>query len=40
VELLNYDVAGTLSAGLLLFSFLVLVIVYSMNSRWYVELRA
>ena len=40
VELLYYDVAGTLSAGLLLFSFLVLVIVYSMNSRWYVELRA
>jgi len=40
VELLNYDVAGTLSAGLLLFSFMVLVIVYSMNSRWYVELRA
>ncbi len=40
VELLNYDVAGTLSAGLLLFSFLVLVIVYSMNSRWYMELRA
>ena len=40
VELLNYDVAGSLSAGLLLFSFLVLVVVYSMNSRWYVELRA
>ena len=40
VELLNYDVAGTLSAGLLLFSFLVLIVVYSMNSRWYVELRA
>lgn len=40
VELLNYDIAGTLSAGLLLFSFMVLVVVYSMNRRWYVELEA
>lgn len=40
VELLDYDVAGTLSAGLLLFSFVVLVVVYSMNRRWYVERRA
>jgi len=37
VELINYDVAGTLSAGLLLFSFVVLVLVYSMNRRWFVE---
>jgi molybdate transport system permease protein len=40
VELLNYDVAASLSAGLLLFSFLVLLTVYSLNSRWYVELKA
>lgn len=40
VELLNYAAAGTLSAGLLLFSFVVLVVVYSMNRRWYVELKA
>lgn len=40
VELINYDVAGTLSAGLLLFSFVVLVVVYGMNRRWYVERRA
>jgi molybdate transport system permease protein len=40
VELLNYDVAGRLSAGLLLFSFVVLVVVYSMNHRWHVELKA
>ncbi len=39
VELLNYDAAGRLSAGLLLFSFAVLVVVYSMNRRWYVELK-
>jgi hypothetical protein len=32
-------VAGQLSAGLLLFSFVVLVAVYAMNHRWYVELR-
>ena len=40
VELLNYEVASILSAGLLLFSFAVLVVVYSMNRRWYVELKA
>jgi molybdate transport system permease protein len=39
VEQLNYVVAGQLSAGLLLFSFVVLVAVYAMNHRWYVELR-
>ena len=40
VELLNYEMASILSAGLLLFSFAVLVVVYSMNRRWYVELKA
>jgi molybdate transport system permease protein len=40
VEQINYDVAGRLSAGLLLFSFVVLLAVYSMNRRWYVERRA
>ncbi|MDY6942197.1 MAG: molybdate ABC transporter permease subunit [Pseudomonadota bacterium] len=40
VELLQYDLAGLLSAALLVFSFGVLVAVYSMNRRWYAELRA
>ena len=40
VEQINYDVAARLSAGLLLFSFVVLVVVYSANRRWYVERRA
>jgi len=40
VEQINYDVAGQLSAGLLLFSFVVLLAVYGMNRRWYVERRA
>jgi len=40
VELLNYDVAHTLSGVLLLFSFAVLVLVYGMNRHWYVELKA
>ena len=40
VELLNYGVAARLSAGLLAFSFVVLLLVYSINRRWYVELKA
>ena len=39
VELLNYDAAGVLSAGLLVFSFLVLVAVYTTNRRWSVRVR-
>ena len=37
VELLNYDVAGVLSTGLLVFSFVVLVAVYATNRRWSVR---
>ena len=33
VEVLEYTQAHTLSAGLLIFSFLVLVMVYSINRR-------
>ncbi len=40
VEMLEYAAAGTLSAGLLIFSFVVLVVVYSINRRWVVELKA
>ena len=36
VELLNYDVAASLSGGLLAFSFAVLLL-YGMNRRWYVD---
>jgi molybdate transport system permease protein len=35
VEILDYDAAHTLSAGLLLFSFIVLFWVYGMNRRWH-----
>ena len=35
VEMLNFDAAGALSAGLLLFSFLVLWFVYGLNRRWH-----
>lgn len=35
VEMLNFDAASRLSAGLLLFSFAVLWLVYSLNRRWY-----
>lgn len=40
VEQLNYDVAGVLSAGLLIFSFLVLIAVYATNRRMRLGLRA
>jgi len=39
VYILDYDSAGVLSAGLLAFSFLVLVLVYGANRRWHAELR-
>lgn len=39
VELLNYGAAHALSAGLLLFSFLVLILVYGVNRRWHIELK-
>ena len=39
VEVLNYSAAHTLSAGLLLFSFMVLVLVYGINRRWHTELK-
>jgi molybdate transport system permease protein len=39
VEILNYSAAHTLSAGLLLFSFVVLVLVYGINRRWHTELK-
>lgn len=39
VETLNYSYAHTLSAILLLFSFIVLVIVYSTNRRWRLRLQ-
>lgn len=35
VEILNYDAAHTLSAGLLVFSFIVLFMVYGINRRWH-----
>jgi molybdate transport system permease protein len=40
VELLDFVSAGRLSAGLLGFSFLVLVLVYGVNRHWHAELRA
>lgn len=40
VELLNYETAGVLSTGLLLFSFIVLVAVYAINRRWSVRVNA
>jgi molybdate transport system permease protein len=39
VEVLDYGAAGTLSAGLLSFSFLVLLLVYGANRRWQAELK-
>lgn len=39
VELLNYQAAGVLSAGLLMFSFVVLLLVYGVNRRWSLEVR-
>jgi molybdate transport system permease protein len=39
VEVLDYEAAGTLSAGLLTFSFLVLLLVYGANRRWHAELK-
>ncbi len=39
VEIMDYDAAGTLSAGLLVFSFLVLLLVYGANRRWHAERR-
>lgn len=39
VEMLDYAAAHKLSAGLLLFSFLVLVLVYGVNRRWHTELK-
>lgn len=39
VETLNYGSAHRLSAGLLLFSFLVLFLVYGVNRRWHIELK-
>lgn len=35
VEILNYDAAHALSAGLLVFSFLVLFLVYGINRHWH-----
>lgn len=39
VELLDYRHAAWLSAGLLAFSFIVLVMVYAVNRRWHAELK-
>ena len=39
VEVLDYNSAGVLSAGLLIFSFLVLLLVYGANRRWHAELK-
>jgi molybdate transport system permease protein len=39
VEVLDYESAGRLSAGLLLFSFLVLLLVYGVNRRWHAGLK-
>ena len=40
VEALDYAAAHALSLGLLLFSFLVLLVVYSLNRRWHTGLPA
>lgn len=40
VEALDYRVAQTLSLSLLVFSFLVLFVVYNVNRRWHTGLRA
>ena len=39
VESLNYHGAHVLSAGLLVFSFVVLALVYGVNRRWLIELK-
>jgi molybdate transport system permease protein len=39
VEALNYGAAQQLSAGLLLFSFIVLLLVYGVNRHWHTELK-
>lgn len=39
VEVLNYTAAHQLSAGLLVFSFVVLVVVYGVNRRWHTEMK-
>jgi molybdate transport system permease protein len=39
VEVLNYDAAHQLSAGLLMFSFIVLFIVYAINRNWNTGMR-
>jgi molybdate transport system permease protein len=39
VEALNYGAAQSLSAGLLLFSFIVLLLVYGVNRHWHTELK-
>jgi molybdate transport system permease protein len=39
VEILDYSAAHRLSAGLLLFSFLVLMLVYGVNRRWHIDLK-
>jgi len=40
VEALDYQSAHILSAGLLIFSFVVLALVYGMNRRWLLEVKA
>ena len=39
VEILNYSAAHMLSAGLLVFSFLVLLLVYGVNRHWHMEIK-
>jgi len=39
VELLDFATAGQLSTGLLVFSFLVLIMVYGVNRHWHAEIR-
>ena len=39
VEMLNFDTARTLSAGLLVFSFVVLFLVYAINRHWHPGVR-
>jgi len=39
VEALNYEAAQHLSAGLLLFSFIVVLLVYGVNRHWHTELK-
>ena len=39
VELLDYATAHAWSLGLLLFSFVILVLVYGLNRRWHTEMK-